>query len=112
MKQIVEDWAGQYTVDEVVDLILDAGIPAGPIFDMDDISKDEHIVGEREMLVKIDQPGIGEITVTNNPVKLSDTKPTIRRPSPLLGQHNEEVYGEWLNFGEDKIKELKEKGVI
>jgi formyl-CoA transferase len=112
MKQIVEDWAGQYTVDEVVDLILDAGIPAGPIFDMDDISKDEHIVGEREMLVKIDQPGIGEITVTNNPVKLSDTKPTIRRPSPLLGQHNEEVYGEWLNFDEDKIKELKEKGVI
>lgn len=112
IKEIVEGWAAAYTAEEAVEIILDAGVPAGPIFDMDDIANDEHIVGEREMLVKVDQPGIGEITVTNNPIKLSDTKPVIRRPAPLLGQHNEEVYGEWLNFDAEKVKELKEKGVL
>lgn len=112
IKEIVEGWAAAYTAEEAVNTILDAGVPAGPIFDMDDIANDEHIVGEREMLVKMEQPGIGEVTVTNNPIKLSDTKPVIRRPAPLLGQHNEEVYGEWLNFDAEKIKELKEKGVL
>ena len=112
VKQIVEEWASQYTAEEAVEQILAAGVPAGPIFNMDDISQDPHIVGEREMLVKIDQPGLGEITVTNNPVKLSDTKATIRRPAPLLGQHNEEVYGEWLGFDKDKIEELKQNGIV
>ena len=97
---------------EAVEILLAAGIPAGPIFDMDDISNDDHIVREREMLVKIDQPEVGEITVTNNPVKLSDTKTSIRRPAPLVGQHNEEVYKEWLGFDGDKLQELKEKGII
>ena len=112
IKELVEGWAAAYTAEEAVQIILDAGLPAGPIFDMDDIAHDEHIVGEREMLVKMEQPGIGEVTVTNNPIKLSDTKPVIRRPAPLLGQHNEEVYGEWLNFDAEKIKELKGKGVL
>ena len=112
VKQIVEDWASQYTAEEAVEIILAAGLPAGPIFDMDDIANDEHIVGEREMLVKMDQPGIGEITVTGNPVKLSDTKATIRRPAPLLGEHNEEVYAEWMGFDKEKIEELKSRGVL
>ncbi len=112
VKQLVEDWASNYTAKEVVDILLANGIPGGPIFDMDDIVNDEHIIGEREMLVKMEQPGIGELTVTNNPIKLSDTKTAIRRPAPLLGQHNEDIYGSWLNFDETKLEELKSKGVI
>ena len=112
VKQFVEEWASQYTAKEAVDIILAAGIPAGPIYDMNDISTDEHLVVEREMLVKINQPGVGEITVTNNPIKLSDTASSIRRPAPLLGQHNEEVYGEWLNFDAEKIAELKNNGIL
>lgn len=112
VKKMVEDWASQYTAQECVDIILAAGVPAGPIFNMEDLYADEHIVGEREMLVKMDQPGIGELTVVNNPVKLSETKATIRRPAPLLGQHNEEVYSQWLGLDADKLEELKENGII
>lgn len=112
VKQFVEEWAGQYTALEAVEILQAAGIPSGPIFDMDDIVNDEHIMGEREMLVKMEQPGIGELTVTNNPVKLSDTKPQIRRPAPLMGQHNEEVYAEWLNLDAEQLAQLKEKGII
>ena len=112
IKKIVEDWAADLTVDEIVDQCLACGIPAGPIWNMDDISTNSYFTEEREMLVKMDQPGIGELTVTNNPVKLSDTKATIRRPAPLLGEHNAEVYGELLGYDEEKLKELREKAVI
>ena len=112
VKEIVEEWASQYTADEAVEIILAAGVPAGPIFDMNDIINDEHIVGEREMLVKVDQPEIGEILLTNNPIKLSDTKAEIRRLAPSLAQHNAEVYGELLGYGEEKLAQLAADGVI
>lgn len=112
VKKMVEDWASQYTAAEAVEILLAAGVPAGPIWSMDEISQNEHIVGEREMLVKMEQPGIGELTVTNTPIKLSDTKASIRRPAPLLGQHNEEVLAEWLGYDAETVKELQAKGII
>ena len=112
VKEFVEEWASQHTAKECVDILLAAGIPAGPIYDMDDIVNDDYFTREREMLVEMEQPGIGKLTVTNNPIRLSETKSAIRRPAPLLGQHNAEVYGQWLNYGEAKLEELKSKGVI
>ena len=112
VKKMVEDWASQYTAEECVDIILAAGVPAGPIYTMEDIYTDDYFVNDREMLLKMEQPGIGELTVTNNPIRLSDTKSTIRRPAPLLGEHNEEVYGDWLGFDAAKIEELKNKGIL
>lgn len=112
VKALVEEWSMQHTAKECVDIILAAGVPAGPIFDMDDIANDEHIVGEREMLVKMEQPGIGTLTVSGNPIKLSDTKASIRRPAPALGEHNGEVYNQWLGYDEAKLEELKSNGII
>jgi crotonobetainyl-CoA:carnitine CoA-transferase CaiB-like acyl-CoA transferase len=45
------------------------------------------------------------------PLKMSDTPCAIGRPSPRLGQHNEEILAE-LGYSGEKIKELKEKGVV
>ncbi len=112
VKEFVEEWSTQHTAKECVDILLAAGIPAGPIYDMDYIVNDDYFTKEREMLVEMEQPGIGKLTVTNNPIRLSETKSEIRRPAPLLGEHNAEVYGQWLNFDEDKLEELKSKGVI
>lgn len=112
VKQFVEEWASQYTVEEAVELCLSNGVPAGPIYSMEEISRDGYFLEDREMLVKMEQPGIGELTVTNNPVKLSENKTSIRRPAPALGEHNAEVYGEWLGYDGAKLAELTEKGVI
>ena len=112
VKKLVEDWASQYTADQCVEIILDAGLPAGPIYNMADIHANDHIARQREMLLDMDQPGIGHLRVTNNPIRLSDTKSTLRMPAPLLGQHNREVYGQWLGLDEEQLEQLKEKGII
>lgn len=46
------------------------------------------------------------------PVKYSETKPSIRRPPPLLGQHTEEVMRDVLHYSEEQVKGLREKKVI
>ncbi|MCD8009824.1 MAG: CoA transferase [Lachnospiraceae bacterium] len=111
-KKYIESWTRQYTVDEVVDIVLSHGIPAGPIYDVAQITEDEHIADAREMFIEIEHPVIGKMKVNGNPVKLMDTMPRINRPAPTLGQHNQEIYGEWLDVPEEELEQLQQDHVI
>jgi formyl-CoA transferase len=45
------------------------------------------------------------------PIKLSDSPAEVAR-SPLLGEHNTDIYGKELGLGDDDLAELKANGVI
>lgn len=111
-KKLIESWTMQYSVKEVVDIVLSKGIPAGPIYDLKQIVEDEHIAKVREMFVEIDHPVIGKMKVNGNPVKLMETMPEIRIPAPTLGQHNKDIFEEMLGMTEEEIKALADKNVI
>lgn len=110
-KKYIEEWTTQYTVDEVVDIVLSHGIPAGPIYNVKQITEDHHIAEVREMFIDIDHPVIGKMTVNGCPVKLMDAMPRINRPGPTLGQHNEEVY-KAIGYTDDELEEMKKENVI
>jgi crotonobetainyl-CoA:carnitine CoA-transferase CaiB-like acyl-CoA transferase len=111
-KKLIESWTTNYTVKEVVDIVLAKGIPAGPIYNIKQIIEDEHIANAREMFVEINHPVIGKMKVNGNPVKLLETMPKIATPAPTLGQHNKEIYEGILGISKDKLKELEKDGVI
>lgn len=112
LKPEIEKWSTQYTIDEAVSIILEAGVPASPINDLQRVTTDKHIAEAREMVVKINHPVIGEMRVNGNPVKLLDTMPAIDAPAPSLGQHNYEIYGELLGISKEKVDNLSELGVL
>ncbi|MDF2521812.1 MAG: carnitine dehydratase [Clostridia bacterium] len=112
LKVIIEDWTKDKTIDEVVGLLLDNGIPVAPINTIDRVVKDPHIAGAREMFVDIDHPIAGKVKVTGSHIKFSDTKTAVKSPSPILGQHNAEVYECLLGLSEKEVLQLKEEGVI
>ena len=87
-----------------------AGVPCGPISTVDEIVVDPQ-VRAREMLVEIDHPSAGRITVPGLPVKCSATPGSIRRPPPRLGEHTVEVLGE-LGIPAGAIPRLRREGVI
>lgn len=112
LKVIVEEWTTRHTVQEAFDLINDAGIPCAPIMSIDQIVKDPHIAGDREMFVKTSHPIAGELTITGSHIKLSDTPPTIRTHAPLLGEHNVEILKELLEMDEEEVKELERRKIL
>ncbi len=112
LKEYIEGWTKQYTVAEAVEIVLKAGIPAGPINDLSDIMNDENFTVDREMLVKTHHPVMGDVILNGNPVKLMDTMPEIYKPSPVLGEDTEAIFGEFLDMSAEDVAALKEKGII
>lgn len=113
LKDYFEEWTRTRTVDEVTKLVLEAGIPAGPIFDLEDIFQDVHIAKEREMLVYAKHPKMGEIVLNGNPVKLMGTKTNVtRKPAPVLGEDNSYVFRNFLGKTEEEFRKLKKNQII
>lgn len=61
---------------------------------------------------EVDHPVMGKVTMPGAPFKLTETPWQLRSPAPLLGEHNEEVYGEQLGYTKDDLAILREQGVI
>ena len=110
--EIVSTWTKKYSVEEIDKKLNDAGCPASIVNTIDRLVVDRQIAGAREMFPEIEQPGIGKLQITACPQKLTRTKSYPRKAAPLLGEDNIDIYGKLLGFDENKIKQLKEKGII
>ena len=107
----VEKWVSERKTHEVVKLLEGAGVPVGPVLDLEDVLENPQAKA-REMFVKVHHPAIGEMTQPGFPIKFSETKGDFSQPSPSLGEHTDEVLSKVLGFSEDKIQELKKSGIV
>jgi crotonobetainyl-CoA:carnitine CoA-transferase CaiB-like acyl-CoA transferase len=101
----------QYTDYEVAEILQDAGVAAIPTLKGDMVSRDPHII-ERDLFEEIEHPELGKRFVVGPPWKLSATPAKIRRPAPLLGEHNQYVLGELLGMTQSEIDRLIEEEVV
>lgn len=112
VRSIVEEWTRTQDSTELVDKLLELGVPTCPIYNIKQVTEDPQIAGARRMFIEEEYPKIGRLKVTNTHIKMTETEPGFRTPSPSLGQDNEAVYGEFLGLDADGIRELREEGVL
>ena len=98
------------SMTEWVEIISEAGVPCGPINSVADVVNNPQVLA-RDMIVAVPHPNAPDLRVPGSPLKLTGTPPSIRRPPPLLGQHNVEVLSE-LGYAPEQIDQLRKKGVI
>ena len=112
LKEIIEKWTVTQTIDAIVEKLLAVGIPAAPINTIDRVAKDPHIAGAREMFVECEHPSVGKIRLTNNHIKFTNRKTSIRNPSPILGQDNEAVIVDELGLSREEYEQFKNAGAF
>lgn len=72
---------------------------------------DDEQTSTNGMIVQVQHPTAGNVRMLNNPIHLSDTPASVRRPAPRLGEHNVEVLSE-NGFDDEQIRLLQELGVL
>jgi len=95
LSRLLEEIFAQRAADDWLPELVDAGIPAGPIYFPDDTLRDEQLHA-RGMVVELEHPLAGLVRSIGNPVQLSRTGVTYRRHPPGLGEHNDEIRSEFL----------------
>jgi crotonobetainyl-CoA:carnitine CoA-transferase CaiB-like acyl-CoA transferase len=79
------------STDEWVRVLLENGVPAGPIRDYRQVLEEDPHVRARGMIEHFDHAAEGKVPVLASPLRLSRTPVRRPAPPPMLGQHNGEL---------------------
>ena len=107
---MIEEWTGARGKFAAMEAMAANGVPCGAVFDTGDLLSHPHLRA-RGMVATIDHPARGMLDIPGNPVKLDDSPTTVTR-SPLLGEHNHEVYGDLLGLDGADLERLTRNGVV
>lgn len=94
---LLEELIGAWKRDDLLSACEAKGVPAGPVHNMADVFSSDQ-VRERGMKISIPYEGaeLGAVDLIGNPLKMSATPVSYRRPPPRCGQHTDEVLQDWL----------------
>jgi crotonobetainyl-CoA:carnitine CoA-transferase CaiB-like acyl-CoA transferase len=81
-----------------------------PILDLDEVLASE-LVAAREMVVELEQPGVGTVKQVGSPLKLSRTPPDTSGAAPPLGADTDAVLAS-AGYDAETIAGLREEGVV
>jgi crotonobetainyl-CoA:carnitine CoA-transferase CaiB-like acyl-CoA transferase len=107
----VQAWTSELSREQIYQRALDSGAVAAPVRRLDEVMHDPHM-HERGMLVTIDHPDLGQVVMPTTPIRHHGSPPPQLTPSPGLGEHNREIYGDWLGLADAELQELAAQGVI
>jgi len=110
LDQRIAEWTKNYNHYEVMDVLQSKGVAATPSLSNEEVVKDPQL-NARDFFVQVDHPETGSFLHPGLPFKLGATLGEVRR-APLIGEHNEYVFGELLGLPRSKIQRLTDDKVL
>lgn len=111
LDRLMEEWTINYRYQELMELLQEVGVGAMPSFKAKDLFTNPHLIS-REAITEVTHPVLGTRKTIAPPWIMSETPARISRTAPLLGEHNEYVFGELLGISTKEQEKLKEEEVI
>jgi crotonobetainyl-CoA:carnitine CoA-transferase CaiB-like acyl-CoA transferase len=110
LEAALEEAIGKQDREPLLQVLEAAGVPATPVNTVDQVMNDPQTAA-RAMVERVLHPRLGEIPVVGTPVKFSRMRAGVRRPSPLLGQHTDEILAEH-GYSPEQIAALRARKVV
>ncbi len=111
LDRLINDWTGNHTHYEVMDLMQKMGISAGAALNAQERRDDPHLK-ERGFFLQGYHPEVGTHWYQGSPMKMSRTPITIRRLGPSLGEHNSYVLRDLLGMSDEEFTQLEQDQII
>ncbi|MEI7564858.1 MAG: formyl-CoA transferase [Burkholderiaceae bacterium] len=99
----IEDWLKDKTKYEAVDILRKFDIPCAPVFSMKELANSPDL-RKSGSIVEVDHKVRGKYLTIGSPIKFSDLEIEVK-PSPVLGEHTDEVLAD-LGYGAEEISQL------
>ena len=107
----IEAWTRGREAEACAALLQSRGVPAGPSWGVRDLAADGDLRG-RGYLATVDHAELGPREIAGVPGRFAAMPDRGYRPSPLIGEHNREVFGGLLGLSDAEIAELRAEGAI
>jgi len=111
MEPLIAEWSKDYSPEEVMVMLQDAGVSAGVVETAEDLLNDPQLK-HRGHFVPLEHKVIGIHYYEAPAYRLSKTPAQLRRAAPCLGQDNEFVYKEILGYSDEEVTQFLLDGVI
>ena len=100
---VIEDWLKDKTKYEAVDILRKFDIPCAPVLSMKELANSPDL-RKSGSIVEVDHKVRGKYLTIGSPIKFSDLEVEVK-PSPVLGEHTDEVLAD-LGYSADDIAKL------
>jgi crotonobetainyl-CoA:carnitine CoA-transferase CaiB-like acyl-CoA transferase len=108
---LVEAWSRTRDRADIIAAARSHRLPIASVRNLVEVANDPHM-HERGMLEWMDHPEYGRVVVPTNPMRFHEADRVALTPSPRAGQHNDEIYSDWLGLSANEIDQLRKDGVI
>jgi benzylsuccinate CoA-transferase BbsF subunit len=111
LNRLVGEWTINFTPEEIMTRLQKAGVPAGVVENTADAFNDPQL-RKRNIYWPMQHPEMGEFTHLGQSFQLSKTPAKAYSPSPLLGEHTEQICTEMLGMSDEEFVGLMQEGVF
>ncbi len=111
VEEILHEWLKDKTVDEAIEVFNKFRVPCSPVPTFEQVANDPHI-WHREMIIEVEQPLSGKVKLGGSVYKMSKTPGNRKQRIPLVGEHNQEIYGGLLGLDKEELARLEKEGII
>jgi crotonobetainyl-CoA:carnitine CoA-transferase CaiB-like acyl-CoA transferase len=111
LDEIIAHWTSQYALEELMEILTQIGVPAGPVMSAEDIVQDRQVKA-RALIEHV--PGIGheEVGMLGVVPRLSRHPGHIRWSGGSIGQNTDEVLQEFVQASSEDLIQWREAGII
>jgi crotonobetainyl-CoA:carnitine CoA-transferase CaiB-like acyl-CoA transferase len=109
LNAIIDERMRTRTTAAWMETFNEVGVPCGPVFSIDQVFADPQVQHLR-LAAEVEHPSLGQQALIRNPVTITGTGPTVRRPTAAVGSHDDEILAD-LGYSEAEIADLRSRGV-